>query len=393
MRKSLLAIVLTLTLAACSRTKSSDEQASTGEPKEAVLAEMGVEAQKHVGLEVTPVTTSQLTELLTVTGTVQPIDSHISYVHPLANGRVQEVLVKVGDRVSAGQILARFDNVEAGEVGSQYLAAQADLKKLQAQHLTALKQLDRNRHLVEIGAAPQKDLESSQAEEEGLQASIKAQESLIAGLAARLHRFGVSDPSTDSSSITSIQSPFSGVVIKVGVAPGEVVDASSQLFQIADLSKVWVQAEVYEKDLGRIRTGQDALISVDTYPGKDFIGRVTYIADILDPQTRTVKVRCEVPNSDMKLKLDMFASIRLRTTFSRRALAVPTAAVQQVETKNIVFVQKAPTKFEPREVKLGVAVSGKTEILSGLKEGEPVVTNGAFHLKSILVGGGLGEEE
>ena len=106
-------------------------------------------------------------------------------------------------------------------------------------------------------------------------------------------------------------------------APGEVVEPSTELFTVADISRVWVQAEVYEKDLGRIQVGQPAIIHVDTYPGEAFAGQVTYISDALDPQTRTAKVRCEVANGSVRLKLDMFATVQLPTTFSRRAIAVP----------------------------------------------------------------------
>ena len=176
------------------------------------------------------------------------------------------------------------------------------------------------------------------------------------------------------------------------VAPGEVVDTGTELFSIADITEVWVQAEVYEKDLGRIHAGQLASISVDTYPEK-FSGEVTYISDILDPQTRTAKVRCVVPNKKLLLKLDMFASVDVPTTFSRKAVAVPAGAIQQMEGKNVVFVRKSEEKFEAREVKTGNTVEGQTEITSGLAEGEPIVVQGAFHLKSIVLGESLGEEE
>ncbi len=153
-----------------------------------------------------------------------------------------------------------------------------------------------------------------------------------------------------------------------------------------------MQAEVYEKDLGRIRTGQKALITVDTYPNEAFDGRVAYISDVLDRQTRTAPVRCEVANRDMRLKTDMFAKVELPTKLSKQAIAVPSSALQQVEGKNVVFIRRSTTQFEKREVERGVTVDGQTEILGGLKVGDPVVTQGAFHLKSILAGGELGED-
>jgi cobalt-zinc-cadmium efflux system membrane fusion protein len=114
------------------------------------------------------------------------------------------------------------------------------------------------------------------------------------------------------------------------------------------LSTVWVQADVYEKDLARLRVGQPAFITVVTYPDQQFRGQVSYVSDFLDPQTRTAKVRCEVPNADLRLKLDMYANVSLPTTFSRRALAVPAGAIQRVDERTIVFVRKNARQFEAR---------------------------------------------
>ena len=131
---------------------------------------------------------------------------------------------------------------------------------------------------------------------------------------------------------------------------------------------------------------------MDTYPDQTFTGKVTYISDFLDPRTRTAKVRCEVPNADMRLKLDMYVNVGLPTTFSRRTLAVPSGAIQEVDEKTVVFVRKTATEFEPRWVTAGKTVRGLVEITNGLREGEPVVRAGAFHLKSVLAGKDLGEE-
>jgi cobalt-zinc-cadmium efflux system membrane fusion protein len=373
-------------LSACSKLKPVSEPAAKQEPGVVV---MQVEAQKRVGLEVAPVKLTQLSEYLQVVGTVQPVSSRVSPVRPLARGRLLEVLVKVGDRVGSGQPLARFDNIEASELVAQLASAQAELHKLKIQVGALSRQTERNRRLAEIGAAPRKDYEQSRAEQQALEESLRSQESVIAGLGARLSRFGAAE---GSPAATIIRSPFAGVVTKVQAAPGEVVSGEAELFTVADLSQVWVQAEVYEQDLGRVQVGQTARITVDTYPDQPFTGRVTYISDLLDPQTRTAKVRCEVPNRAARLKLDMFASVQLPTTFSRRALAVPAGAVQQVEGKDVIFVRKAATQFEAREVKTGKLINGLREITAGLREGEAVAVQAAFHLKSILASKGLGEE-
>jgi cobalt-zinc-cadmium efflux system membrane fusion protein len=369
---------------------SKDAASDSGSPEPGKQKEivMFLPAQKHVGLVVAPAAVVQLSEYFRATGTVQPIDNRVSEVSPLARGRVVEVKAKVGDRVRADQTLAVFDNLEAVDLGAQEQSARAEVARLNAQLIPATRQTERSRRLADIGAGSEKDYEFSKAEEQGIRASIQSQQAALLGLEQRLRRYGASD----GGGSTVLKAPFSGVVTKATASPGDIVEPGREMFTVADLSKVWVQAEVYEKDLGRIRLGQDAAIRVGTYPDQTFAGRVTYISDVLDPQTRTAKVRCEVDNRDMRLKTDMFANIELPTKFSKRALAVPSTALQDVEGKNVVFVQHAPTQFEARQVEKGVTVGGQTEIISGLAPGEPVVTQGAFHLKSILAGGDLGED-
>jgi RND family efflux transporter, MFP subunit len=384
--------LLLLALAACS-SRLKQQEPGTGEAKpKSTLLQMTSKAQQHVGLQTTPVVFENLQEYLHVVGTVQPIDTRIGHIRPLARGRVQQVRVRVGDRVRAGEVLATFDNIEAGEVVAQYQGALAELQRLKLQQASAQRIAERNDELSDLGAIAKKNAELSQVEARSAGDSVKVQESVIAGLASRLRRFGVEQVNAANPS-TVIRAPFTGVVIKAQTAPGDVFDADRELFSIADLSRVWVQAEVYEQDLGRVKVGQQAVITVDTYPGEKFDGQVTYIGDLLDPQTRTARVRCEVANPDIRLKLDMFAAVELPTHFTRRALVVPASAVQQLNGSKVVFVRKSETEFEPRPVRTGKTLDNLTEIQSGLHEGEDVVKTGSFHLKSIALSGQIGEEE
>ena len=391
MKKTSVALVLSLALSSCSAPDPNGAAAPEQDPN---IVEIGTEAKNNIGLTVFPASFTQLTEYLHVTGTVQPVDSKIGQVRPLARGRVQEVLARVGDRVESGQPLARLDNIEAGDLAAQYLAAQADLQRLKVQQANSARQVERSRSLVEIGATSQKEFELTQAEHNAMLEAIKAQESLLAGIDSKLRRLGL-PPEADfqKSSVTIIRSPFAGVVIRAQVAHGEVVDPGMELFSIADLSEVWVQAEVYERDLGRIQIGQTALISVDTYQDEKFSGRVSYISDTLNPQTRTASVRCVVPNKDRRLKLDMFVSVNVPTTFSRKTIAVPTAAIQQIAGKNVVFVQESEQRFRAQEVQVGKVVDGQAEIVAGLVGKESVVLQGAYHLKAVLLNKELGEED
>jgi cobalt-zinc-cadmium efflux system membrane fusion protein len=389
-----LSICGALLFTGCNRKTAQKEkgESQSESAKKSNLVEMSVSAQQHIGMVVAPAVLKQLNEYLRTTGTVQPIDSRVGVVGPLARGRIAEIRAKIGDRVEAGQTLAVFDNIEAGELLSQEQSARADLERLKAQSIPATRQAERSRRLADIGAGAEKDYESSKAEEEGIEADIRSQQALIDGIRQRLRRFGITDDSPRGTFLTALKAPFSGVVTKAQASPGNVVDAGRDVFTVADLSRVWVQAEVYEKDLGRIRVGQSAFVTVDTYPNQSFEGKVAYISDVLDPQTRTARVRCELTNRDLRLKTDMFANIELPTKFSKQAIAVPAGALQEVEGKNVVFIRRSQTQFEKREVDKGVTVNNQTEIISGLKPGEPVVTQGAFHLKSILAGGELGED-
>jgi cobalt-zinc-cadmium efflux system membrane fusion protein len=174
------------------------------------------------------------------------------------------------------------------------------------------------------------------------------------------------------------------VVLEVHTAPGEVITPERELFIIADLSRVWVQGDVYQKDIAKIRVGQDAVVTVDTYPGEMFTGKVTHVSDVLDPDTRTAKVRCEVVNLNGRLKSQMFATLALPVSAQRDALVIPSRAVQDIDGVPTVFVRVGEKRFERRPVRVSAPAGDAVEVTEGLKAGESVVTDGALMLKSRL---------
>lgn len=398
----LLAVAL---LGACGKRAEVEERADTKKAKapesaephrenyieEANVVELAVEAQRRAGIEVAPLTMGTAEAEVLLTGSVQPIDSKVSEVRPLARGRVTQVNAKLGDRVQNGQVLAQFDNIEAGELATQHTSALADLQRLKLQLANAQRQAERSRSLVSIGAVPAKDAENAEAEVRGISESIRAQEATVSGLAARLARFGVQPGADPGNATANIRAPFSGVIVKLNAAPGAVIDPTTPLFSIADLSRVYVEAQVFEKDLGRIRTGQQTQVRFEAYPGENFSGRVVSIRDILDPQTRTAGVRIELPNSASKFRLEMFATVELPTLGTHAALTVPTEAVQTINRRPVVFIKQDALHFAAREVT--TAGEGLTkELVSGVKEGEVVVVKGAYQLKSVFLSRQSGEE-
>ncbi len=179
-----------------------------------------------------------------------------------------------------------------------------------------------------------------------------------------------------------MRAPFAGRVIMRNITRGEVVETQQKLFTVADLSDVWVVANVPEKDVRFIRPEQPVEVIVAAYPHAIFSGKITYVGDVLDPATRTMRLRVTVPNPDRTLKPEMFATVRVYAVPMQDVLSAPLAAVQNGGAGKIVFVRKAPDQFEPRAVKLGDEQGDRVTIVEGLREGEEIVVKGAFALKS-----------
>jgi membrane fusion protein, copper/silver efflux system len=179
-----------------------------------------------------------------------------------------------------------------------------------------------------------------------------------------------------------IHSPFNGIVMKVGAREGQYVSPTTELYMLADLSKIWVYVEIYENELSWVKTGDTALMEVSGIPGEVFSGKVTYIYPYLESKTRTNRLRLEFDNQDQRLKPEMFANVTLKASEQTDAVVVPSEAIVRSGLNNQVFVVRAPGKFEPRMVKLGVSAEGMTQILSGVKSGEEVVTSSQFLIDS-----------
>jgi len=180
-----------------------------------------------------------------------------------------------------------------------------------------------------------------------------------------------------------VNAPIDGIVVEKMVVQGRMADAGTKLYRLADLSIVWVQAQVYEKDLPLLKLGQESEVSLSYSPDRTFKGQITYIYPTVDEKTRTANVRMEFHNPDLLLKPGMFATVQIRAELEASTLLVPDSAVLRSGEKNTVFVALDGGKFEPRTVTLGPGAQNNTyQVLSGLKEGERVVTSGQFMLDS-----------
>ncbi|MDE2180201.1 MAG: efflux RND transporter periplasmic adaptor subunit [candidate division NC10 bacterium] len=400
-------VVIAVALVACSRTPEEKKVESKGEQRDGRVT-ISVEAQARFGFatakpqRITPV------RFIEATAAIAPDPARVAHIAPIAKGRIERVHVQVGDSVSRGTPLFEYDNIELGEAVGDYMAELADLQKDHAQLDYLRKSLDRAQLLLEKEAIAKKEFQVRQAEYRVAEAAVENRHARIARVKEKLFRFGMTDEQINALSInhekshrreasyTIVRAPISGVITKQEGAPGEVIGPEKALVSIADLSRVWTLVDIYEKDLAQVRRVAPVEITVETYPSETFRGTIMYVADILDPQTRTAKARVEISNPQRKLKPGMFATVRLRVqpgTGAVRVLAIPSSAIQRVDGEPSVFIKLDAVTFARRKVKLGFTSGEFVEVTEGLRGDEDLVTTGSFSLKSELLKGQIGETD
>jgi cobalt-zinc-cadmium efflux system membrane fusion protein len=401
----LLTLGTLLLLSACSagpgpEEPSTPENDRTQNPDR---VELPVETQQALGLQFVHAERRPLARTIRLTGIVRPDARKLAEIRPLTRGRLSAVSATIGDRVQKGQTLALYDDIELGDLIAQRAAAASYLKQAQSEAEVARQALDRARELVDIGALSRAEKERRQANYDQALSRIDEARTAVGQLDQKMTRLGRSpgalEPPNSAASgssplpVSPLIAPLSGVVTAAEASEGEVIEPSDVLFRIADLSTLWVQGNLHEEDIGLLHQGMPVRVTVVAYPSRSFRGTITYISDLLDPDSRTAPVRCEIPNPGWILKLGMFASVEIRVDEGRSTLAVPAAALQTVDGESVVFVRESPTRFESHRVRAGEEGDGWVEILDGLSEGDEVVGEGSFQIKAALLRGSLAEED
>lgn len=354
--------------AAAKKDDHAGEKEGEHKEGEAELTLTSEEAER-AGVKVEKVKPMPLGETVVVTATIQPDQDRLAHVAARIEGRITAVPAKLGDKVRAGQTLAVLDSVAVGE-------AHAALNQAQAELGIAESDFKRAEALIAEEIIPRKDFLRAQAERDKAAAGVRA-------ASDRLRLLGGS-PSARGNAVSTfaVTAPFAGTVIEKKATLGELASPSEPLFSVADLSRVWIQADLPEAALAKIRIGADAKVSVPAYPNETFNGKVGHIGAALDKGSRTVAARIEVANADGRLKPEMFATARIEATGEKReTISLPDAAVVLLEGKPTVFVLEQGA-YEAREVEPGERIGGRTVLKSGLKAGDEVVTSGTYALKA-----------
>ncbi|AMM24146.1 efflux RND transporter periplasmic adaptor subunit [Variovorax sp. PAMC 28711] len=304
---------------------------------------------------------------LSLPAAVEADPARLVKVSPPATGRVVSLDKGLGDAVRAGDVLFRIDSADVAQ-------ARSDAQKARAALALAAQALERQRALGSAGIAANREVEQARNDFEQAQSEL-------ARTAARLAQFGAAqgDDKASGRSI-AVRSPVAGRVIDLAAAQGTYWnDITVPLMTVADLSKVFVTASAGEADLKALFTGQSARVTLDAFPGEALTGTVRYIGEVLDPDTRRVKVRMVFDNRDGHLKPGMFAQARFLSK-AHQGLLLPMDAVVQGGLGSRVFVEISPWRFEPRVVQLGPKVGDLVEVVAGVKPGERVVVRDAVLL-------------
>lgn len=414
------------------------DEHSEGRGREVALS---AEALEAAGIETEGVTQRPAVALLSVTGAVEVNRLQSQAVTPLVGGRVERVHAAPGDTVRAGQVLATIASPQVAqmhgklhEAETRYELAKRNLARVEraenrAAVIAAKARLDeaeatlrRTRRLVELGAGAGKDLVAAEAAQKTAKAEYDFQSNIslnkelqeakaeletarvdmshirseMSALGAPV-AVGETDDHAKDTSLIALRAPASGTVTERGVNAGAGIEAGQSLFTIANLSAVWVIANVPEAQVGSVRVGTPAEVRSAALGASAVSGRVSYINPQLNEETRTAQVRVEVGNTGGRLKAGMFVEVGFQAGSSVVAgeeLMVPSSAVQRVGDRAIVFIPKdeEPGHFEVRDVELGGESGGYRKVLGGLALGERVVTRGGFALKTQLLKGEIGED-
>ena len=300
---------------------------------------------------------------LKVNGVVTPDVNRSVPVLSLAGGRVVDIRAKLGDDVTKGQVLLRINSPDVSQAFSDYQKAQAD-------EVLARRQQERSETLLAKGAIAQRDLEAAEDVEQKAKVDL-------ATAAERLRVLGadVSHPSP----IVEVKAPIAGTIVEQNITGGAGVrsmDNSPNLFTIADLSRVWVLCDVYENNLSQVRLGDFAEVRLNAYPDQALKGRVSNISRVLDPSTRTAKVRLELDNERRQMRAGMFATATFRSQSKQLRSLVPAKAVLRLHDKDWVFRAEGGHRFRRIEVQAGrVSSDGFQEVIAGLAPGDQIVAN------------------
>lgn len=375
-------IVVMLSSVECRRAKT-EEASPVQSPQQTVIV-LTRQSIKDIGLTLAAAEYKALTKTLVLPAELKPNQDLEAQVGSSVQGRVHQVFVKLGDEVKKGQDLAFIEGLEIGEIKAQFITAKS-------RHNLAKAVFERQKVLLEQNVGSQKALLEAEAEYQQARADLNAQDKKIhsVGLtdeeAANLGNEDEGGGHNQDGGILSIKAPIAGKIVERNIVMGQLVDVSTTLFKIINTSTLWADGQLDEKDLPLIKNLHEAALTVSALPDQPFLGKIIYIGENINEQTRTIQVRLQVPNSDHRLKAGMFAEMHIPVTGGSPCVVIPEQSVISDPAGAYVFKAADDSTFAKQAVVVGAAGGGSVEIIKGVVAGERVVVEGSFLLKSELM--------
>lgn len=330
---------------------------------------------KLIELATEPAKPGSVSPELLLNGEVTAAQDRMVEILPRAAGIVREVPRQLGDTVRSGDTLAVIESSAIAEAEASYLTARSKSALAQAQ---AAREADLRRKKI----TSEQDYQVARQAAEQAAVELRAAERKLALLGLDPAAAGRGPAGVPVR--VAVRAPFDGTLIERQVAVGDQVTEATPLFRLANLDKVWVIASVFSKDVGKVALGQTATVTLEGYPQRRFEGKVTWISNVMDEKTRTLKIRVELDNPDRLLRPGSFARVTITPQSEDNVLTVPAIAVQRQKNQTFVFVEVGPGTYRKRDVSVGNHTSESVEVTKGLRAGEKVVTQGSFALRSEL---------
>lgn len=379
-------LALVVALGACSAGGGEEDGAEEAVERVAGVDRvvLGAEALADLQLTFEAAQIRELVPSLEVPAEIIADPDRVTIIGSRVSGRIVDVLHNVGDVVTAGSPLVVLESVDVGSAA--------------ADHAAAIARAEAARSAAERAGRLFEDRIVSERRVEETRAALRAAEAEEAAAAARLRTFGVPLPLPEGAELGRVilSSSISGTMVARSASTGQWVEPSDQLAEVMNVERLWLQASVYERDIRHIEVGQPVLVDVRAYPGDVFEGTVQLVEATLDESSRSAGIRVVLPNADRRLKPGMFATARITGTHAHEPellLAIPIAAVQEVDGHTSVFVRDDEGGFTLQRVHLGEQAGDFVEVLNGLNQGDEVVVNGSFVLKGQLLRSTLAEDE
>lgn len=380
-------LAIAVALAGCAKKDEAKIEVPS-ESSQPSIVKLSAQSMSEIGLQTKVISRQVFAKEMTLPARVLVNQDNEAQVGSLVQGRACKVFVKCGDFVKAGQDLMLVEGLEIGQIKAQFLCTKANLEYQKAN-------FDRQKKLLDENVGSQKSFLEVQNEYEKALAEYTAEENRIKAIHLNVEdvvrQKDLSSNAQDFGTLP-VKSPIAGIVVERNVVIGQSIDQTTNAFKIINLSNVWIDGQIYEKDIGMINENAPVVFTCPAFPEEIFTGKISYIGQVVDEKTRTITVRAEFGNDNRKLKPQMFGELKIPTS-KTEALVVPAEALAKMDNADFVFVQKESGTFQKTAVTIGLAQNEIVEIKNGLNEGDVVAVKGSSYLKAEMLKATLGEGE